>query len=340
MMAALAAVALVAGCNGAPAERAAGPTRDRIGLLLDSLVQERWQRDRDLFVERVSEFGKEVLVRSADGDHDRQVQQAEELLEAGVKVLVVVPHDTRKAAAIVEAAKQRNVPVISYDRLIKDADVDLYVSFDNVKVGEMQAQYLFNRSPKGNYLLIGGAPIDHNAELVREGQMKVLGPAVERGQIRIVGDPWTEDWSPAEAREHTEAALKRTRNNLAAVVASNDGTARGVVEALEQQNVAGKVLVSGQDADLTALRRIVAGTQSMTVYKPLRPLAHMAARAAVDLAEGDPIDAPTTIDNGFKEVPARLLDPITVDKGNLDVTVIRDGFHKREEIFKEAPVTE
>lgn len=309
------------------------PPRLKIGLLMDDVEQERWQRDRDLFVARAKELRAEVLVRAADGDQAMQLKQAEELLKEGVKVLVVVPHDTDQAAAVVEAAKRQNVPVISYDRLIRNADIDLYVSFDNVKVGEMQARYLLDRAPRGNYLLIGGAPTDYNAKLLREGQMKVLTPAIRRRDVRLVGDSWTDNWLASEAQAHTAAALKRAHNNLVAVVASNDVTAGGVVQALDQQGLAGKVLVSGQDAELPAMRRLVAGTQAMTVYKPITPLARTAARAAVDLADGDRVDGTSTVDNGRKSVPAMLLDPISVDKGNLEAIVIADRFHKRDDVF-------
>jgi D-xylose transport system substrate-binding protein len=304
----------------------------RVGLLLDDL-HERWQKDRELFIARAKEIGAETIVRAAEGDHDRQVKLAAELLDAGVKALVVVPHDMEKAVAIVQMAKERKVPVVSYDRLIRNADIDLYASFDNGKVGEMQANYVLSLAPKGNYLLMGGSPTDHNAQLIREGQMKVLAPAVKRGEVRLVGDPWAEGWRADEARRLTEEALTRARGRLAAVLASNDGTAGGVVEALEKRGLAGKVLVTGQDAEVEGLKRIVAGTQSMTVYKPIRSLANLAARNAVRLAEGDEVYTATTVNNGMKQVPAMLLEPIVVDKGNIEYTVISDGFQKREDVF-------
>jgi D-xylose transport system substrate-binding protein len=308
--------------------------RMKLGLLMDDVAQERWQRDRDLFIARAKELRADVLVRSADGDQAKQLQQAEELIKEGAKCLVVVPHDAEKAAAIVELAKKQNVPVISYDRLIRNADVDLYVSFDNVKVGEMQARYLLDRAPRGNYLLIGGAPTDNNAKLLREGQMKVLEPAIKRGDVKIVGDYWADNWEAAPAEKYTEATLKKVRNNLAAVVASNDVTAGGVVRALEKQKLAGKVLVSGQDAELPAVQRLVAGTQAMTVYKRITPLARTAARSAVDFVDGDPVDGTSTVNNGRKDVKALLLDGMTVDKENLEQTVVADGFHKKEDVFK------
>jgi D-xylose transport system substrate-binding protein len=309
----------------------------RIGLSMDTLKEERWQKDRDIFVKRAEELGAEVLVQSADGKDEVQIKQAESLMTQGVDVLVIIPHNADVAATIVDAAKRRNVPVISYDRLIRNSDVDLYISFDNEKVGSMQAQYLVERAPKGNYILIGGASTDNNAQMFRRGQMRVLQPLVDKGDIKIVADQWARDWLAEEALKHTENALTQNNNDVAAVVASNDGTAGGVVEALNTKKLSGKVYVSGQDADLAALQRIVQGTQSMTVYKPVTLLANKAAEAAVALAKKEKVGAPTIVNNGKLDVPSILLEPISVDKTNLDATVIKDGFHKREAVYKNAP---
>lgn len=309
----------------------------RIGLSMDTLKEERWQRDRSLFVERAKELGAEVNVQAANGDDAMQNQQAENLLTQGIDVLVVVPHNGEVAASIVTAAKRQNVPVISYDRLIRNSDVDLYVSFDNVKVGEMQARYLLERAPRGNYVLIGGSPTDNNAQLLREGQMKVLQPAITNGDVKVVSNQWAREWQANEALKHTENALTLSNNDIAAVVASNDGTAGGVVQALEEQKLAGKVLVSGQDADLAGVQRVVAGTQSMTVYKPIKPLAYRAAEAAVALARGEKVETTQTVNNGKKDVPAILLEAITVDKDNVVNTVIRDGYQKMDDVYRNVP---
>jgi D-xylose transport system substrate-binding protein len=321
------------GGSGNAAHPKGGSDKIKVGLLLDSLVEERWQRDRDLFVERVKELGGEAIVKAANRDAALQEQQARELLDQGVKALVIVAADAEKAASIVAAAAEKKVPVISYDRLIRDADVDLYVSFDNVKVGRMQAEYLLNQAPKGNYLLIGGSPTDNNAQLLRQGQMEMLKPAIAAGSVKIVAEGWAENWSEENAKALTEEALKKSRNNLAAIVASNDRTAAGAVEGLTDHKLAGKVYVSGQDAELAAMKRIVAGTQSMTVYKPLRPLARMAAGAAMNMAQGQSEEGVVTVNNGKKDVPARLLEPISVDKETMDRTVIADGYHKRDEVY-------
>ena len=256
---ALAALASTCGGGAQPQQQARRERATlRIGFLLDN-IHERWEKDRELFVARASELGAEVLVRAAEGDHARQVALADELLAAGIKALVIVPHDLEKSAEIVERAKAKGVPVVSYDRLVRNADVDLYVSFDAEKIGALQANYLLTQAPKGAYVLIGGAPTDYNAKLIREGQMRVLEPAIKKGDIRIVADPWAENWEAEAARRLTEEALARARGRVTAVLASNDVTAGGVIAALEAKGLAGKVLVSGQDAELDAVRRIVAG---------------------------------------------------------------------------------
>jgi D-xylose transport system substrate-binding protein len=306
--------------------------KPKIGLLMDAL-DGRWTRDRDLFVERVKELDAEVMVEAAGLDEAKQLEQAESLLARGVQALVVVPHSAEGAAKIVEAAAKRSVPVISYDRLILKADVALYFSYDNRRVGEQQAQQLRNRAPKGAYILLGGAPTDYNAKLVREGQLAALSDAIKRKEITIVADPWTPDWRADAAMQATEAALKKARNQVVAVVASNDTTAGGAIMALEKAGLAGKVVVSGQDANLDAVRRIVAGTQTMTVYKPLRPLARGAASAAVQLAKGEKVEGTSTIDNGFKPVQTLLMTPIAVTKELIDQIIINDKFHTRDQVY-------
>lgn len=307
----------------------------KIGLSLDTLKEERWQHDRDLFVAKAKELGADVLVQAANSNDALQNSQAENLLTQGVNVLVVVPHNGKSAATIVESAHKAGVPVIAYDRLIQDCDLDLYVTLDPTQVGVEQADYAVKHVPKGNYVLIGGAPTDNNAVLVRNGQMSVLKPYIDRGDIKIVADQWATDWLPVEALKIMENALTKNNNKVDAVVVSNDGTAGGVVQALAEQKLAGKVLVTGQDADLAACQRIVQGTQSMTVYKPLALLANKAAELAVALAEKKPItDKTTKLNNGKIDVPSILLPTVQVDKSNLDSTVIADGFQKKEDVYK------
>lgn len=310
--------------------KAPGSKKLVIGLSLDTLKEERWQRDRDLFVERATELGATVDVQVANNDEARQASQCENLLTKGVDVLVVVAHNSESAATIVEAAHKAKVPVIAYDRLIQNCDLDLYVSFDGVRVGRLQAEYAVARVPKGRYLLIAGDPADHNSHLFRQGQLEVLQPLVDRGDIRLVGDQWAADWQPVEALKITENALTRSHNGIDAVVVSNDGLAGGVIQALAEQKLAGQVVVTGQDAELAGCQRILAGTQAMTVYKPLRALARRGAEVALALARGETVpDATEHVPNGFKDVPSVLIMPVSVDAANMDSTIVADGFHTK-----------
>jgi len=314
------------------------PTQFRIGLSMDTLKEERWQKDRDFFVAAAEKLGAKVSVQAANSDDARQIAQCENLLSAGVDIIVIVPHNGKIMTSVVEAAHKQNIKVLAYDRIINDCDLDYYISFDNIRVGELQAQYLVERVPKGNYVLIGGAPTDYNAILFRKGQMNILQPYIDRGDIKIVAEQWAVDWLPINALKHTENALTINQNKIDAIVASNDGTAGGCIQALEEQKLAGKVIVSGQDAELAACQRLLNGAQAMTVYKPIQPLAEKAAAIALKIMQGESIaEVNQIVNNGMKDVPAILLLPIAVDQANLYEIVVKDGFQKLEEVYKNVP---
>ena len=304
---------------------------------MDSLKVERWQTDLERFQKRAGELGAAVLVETAEGDDELQLQQARKLLDSGVKALVLVPHDAEKAVRIVKAAKAKQVPLLCYERLVRDPDVSFFIGVDASAVGYLQAFVISQKAAKGNYVLIGGSPSDSNAKILHDAHMRVLKPMVDRGDIKIVSDTWTKDWDPAEAYAHMSAAIEATKGEIAAVVAANDGTAGGAIQALEDHKLAGKVLVSGQDADLAAIIRILDGTQLMTVYKPLGSQAKLAAEAAVAWAKGDTIKTAAAISIGNKTIPATLLAPVAVTKDNVKQTVIKDGFQNLETIQKSLP---
>jgi D-xylose transport system substrate-binding protein len=311
----------------------------KIGFSMDTLKEERWVRDKQLVEQRAKEIGAEVNVQVANGSDSEQIKQAENMLTQGVDVLIVAPHNGEVAASIVEAAHRQGVPVIAYDRLIKNSDVDLYISHQVLKMGEMQAKYLLdhvNKKP-ANFVIVGGSPTDNNALLLHQGQMNILKPAIERGDVKIVTDEYAKEWQASAALNIVENALTQANNQVDAVVCSNDGTARGAIQALKGQNLAGKVLVSGQDADLASLRLIAAGEQTMTIYKSIQPLAFGAVDAAVKFARGEQVATSDTIDNGFKQVPAILLAPVAVDRNNLIDTVVKDGYHTLEAICETLP---
>lgn len=307
----------------------------KIGFAIENVKGERWQTDLDEFQRRAQELGASVVTRDARGDDDVQLGQVQELLENGIDVLVFLPHDTAKAAPIVEAAHLRNVPVVSYDRLAS-APVDLYVGFDLFSVGMLQAESLVEKAPRGNYLLLGGSRLDGNSKIVRAGQMKVLQPLIDRGAIRVIADIWVPEWSGTQAYLLVSEKLGHLDVPLTAIVASNDSIAGGAIQALEDSKLAGKVLVSGQDADLAAVERLFEGTQLMTVYKPVGKEARTAADAAVKLARHENIEG-KPVANGDRTTKAVLLTPIAVTAQNAKDTVFKDGFQKIEVVRQGLP---
>jgi D-xylose transport system substrate-binding protein len=335
-------IGLVLSRGGVDPAKASSPTKGAvvIGLSLDTLKEARWQADRDLFVGRASELGATVLVQSANSEDTRQMQDVTALISRGVKVLVIVPHDATTMAKAVDAAHKANIPVMAYDRLIRDCDLDLYMSFDAIHVGELQAKYLLEHLPtpgKGRIVRVYGAPSDNNAKLFKEGQDAVLKPYIERGDIKVVHEDWAEDWKPENGKKIVNAAITNLGGKFDAVLATNDGTAGGAIQALTEEGLSGKILVTGQDAELAAVQRIAAGTQTMTIYKPLKKLALAAAETAVKMATGGVIVARSSTPNGKIDVPSVLADVIPVDKGNLVESIVKDGFHSYDDVFRGVP---
>lgn len=304
-----------------------------IGFSLSTLREERWLKDQHFFMQRAKELGAFVNFEFANNESGLQMRQAENLILQGVNVLVVVPKDGNEANKIVEMAHEAGIKVIAYDRLIRNCNLDAYLSFDNVAVGELQAQGILKQVDRGDFAYIGGSPADNNAYLVKKGAMHVLKPYIASKAIRIVLDKFTNDWRPDEAYKSVKSYLAQGEG-IDAIVCANDGTAGGAIQALKEFGMDGKVAVSGQDAELSACRRIVSGTQSVTVYKPIKSLAFKAAEVAVALAKGDDIHFNSSIDNGFKNVPAYLLSPVMVTKKNMQETVIKNRFHRHTDIYQ------
>jgi len=331
MKKALSAMAVAVTMLFASGAASADAKNPKIGFSIDDLRLERWARDRDYFVAAATTMGAKVFVQSADASEQKQLAQIENLISRGVDVLVIVPYNATVLTNAIREAKKANIKVVSYDRLALNADLDAYISFDNKAVGEMQARGVVAQKPKGNYYLLGGAPTDNNAKMLREGQMVVLQPLVDKGDIKIVGKQWVKDWSPAEAMSIIENALTANNNKIDAIVASNDATAGGAIQALSAQKLSGKVPVSGQDADLAAVRRVMAGSQAMTVYKPLKLIASEAAKLAVQLVRNEKPAFNAQYDNGFKQVNTLLLKPTPLTKENIDI-LVKDGFYTSAQI--------
>ncbi|MEP7213278.1 MAG: substrate-binding domain-containing protein [Acidobacteriota bacterium] len=314
--------------------------RLKIGFAMDTLKEERWQRDHDAFEAYCKKVNVDCVITVADNKADKQANDVDNLLTQGIDALVIAPHDATQAASMVEKAKAQGVPVISYDRLINSDKIDLYVSHQVPVIGRKIAEYALQHAPEGNYVMVYGAGTDNNAVIMKKEQLDVLKPAIDSGKIKIVADQFITDWKPEEALKMAENALTQNNDNIKAFVVSNDGMAGGVVSALEKKGLAGKILVTGQDAQLDALQRIAEGTQTMTVYKPIIPLASAAVDAAIKLAKGETLtSSPFNTPDG-KQVKATLLEVTVVDKANLMDTVIKDGYVKYEDVYKNVPAAE
>lgn len=325
--------------TGSNAKKAVDPNKKiKIGFSMATVKEERWQRDHDAFEARCRQVNVECVIPVADNNTDRQANDVDNLLTQGVDALVIAPQDATQAASMVDKAKAQGVPVVSYDRLINSEKIDLYISHQVPVIGRKIAEYALEHAPKGKYIMVYGANTDNNAHIMKKEQLAVLQPAVDRGDIKIVGEQFIPDWKKELAQNFVENQLTQNNDDIQAIVVSNDGMAGGVIQALERRHLIGKVIVTGQDAQIDALQSIAEGKQSMTVYKPIIPLANQAVDAAIKLAKGEPL-ATTPFHNDVinKDIPAILLEVTVVDKSNLMDTVIKDGYAKYEDVYKNVP---
>lgn len=328
--------------NGQPGHAQKDPNRKiKIGFAMATVKEERWQRDRDAFEASCAKANVECAITVADNNSSRQANDVDNLLTQGVDVLVIAPQDATDAVSMVDKAKKQGVPVISYDRLINSDKIDLYISHQVPVIGRKMAEYALAKVPKGKYVMVYGASTDNNAHIMMKEQMAVLQPAVDRKEIEIVANTFIPDWKNDLALNFAENSLTKENDDIQAFVVSNDGMAGGVVQALAARNLTGKVVVTGQDAGLEALQNIAEGKQSMTIYKSIVDLASQAVDAAIKLAKGEKLTAtPFTNDSIKKDVPAILLEVTVVDKANLVETVVKDGYAKFEDIYKNVPESE
>ncbi|SKB56712.1 D-xylose transport system substrate-binding protein [Lachnospiraceae bacterium] len=310
-------------------EEASASERIQIGVTFDSFINERWLRDRDVFVSRARELGADVNVQNANGDVKEQIDQIGYFIDKKVDVIMIVAVDSASLGDVVKKAHDHNIRVISYDRLVTDSGTDLYVSFDNEAVGKLMANSIIDSLPHGGRILkITGPEKDHNVSLVNEGFDKRI-----RGhQISIVDDFAAPFWKSEEAYDYLNAHEEDMRG-VQAIMCGNDALAGGVIQFLAENRMAGHVIVTGQDADLDACQRIAEGTQAMTVYKPIEELAGKAAECAVKIAKGEEIEDSLTISDGTYDVPYVRLEPQSVNRDNLDSVIIDSGFHMREDVY-------
>ncbi len=304
----------------------------RLGFSLGTLKEERWLRDRDILLAKAKESGAEIYVQNANNDDNDQLNQVKYLLSKQIDVLIIVPNDLEKASEAVRLAQKNGVKVISYDRLVMNANVDLYLSFDNFAVGRLMAQELANAQPDGNYVILNGALNDNNARQIKQGYESILNESVKNGKIKLLSEVWAQNWLAETGYKSVDELLQK-QHNIDAVLAGNDSLAGAAIEALAEYRLAGKVKVVGQDADLAACQRVVEGTQLMTVYKPIDKLAELTVNMAIKLARGENINIDSRVSDGTYTVPYQFIQPIAVTKENMAATVIKDGFQNQADVY-------
>lgn len=304
-----------------------------VGVSWSNFQEERWKTDEKAIKDQLAKLGGNYISADAASSPEKQLADIDGLIAKGAKVLIILAMDKDAIVPALAKAKAKNIPVVAYDRLIESPEV-FYITFDNKEVGRMQARAVLAAKPKGNYAMIKGSPIDPNSNFLREGQQEVLDAAIKKGDIKIVGEEYTDGWKPENAQKNMEQILTKNNNKVDAVVASNDGMAGGVVAALAARGIKG-VPVSGQDGDHGALNRVALGTQTVSVWKDSRDLGREAATAAVALANGKKVDGAITFNGGEKKVAmqAMLLKPIPVTQANLD-TVIKGGWISKDAACK------
>ena len=308
-------------------------TAQVVGVSWSNFQEERWKTDEKAIKDQLTKLGGSYISADAAGSPEKQLADIDGLIAKGAKALIILAMDKDAIVPALAKAKAKGIPVVAYDRLIESPEV-FYITFDNKEVGRMQARAVLAAKPRGNYAMVKGSPMDPNSNFLREGQGEVLAEAIKKGDIKIVGEEYTDGWKPENAQKNMEQILTKNSNKVDAVVASNDGMAGGVVAALSARGLKG-VPVSGQDGDHGALNRVALGTQTVSVWKDSRDLGREAATAAMSLAGGKKVAGATPFNGGEKKVAmqAMLLKPIPVTADKLDL-VIKGGWISKDAACK------
>lgn len=324
-------LAMLSGCASSSADSANTSSNKEdgieIGLCFDSFVIERWEKDRDVFVDTASSLGATVNVQNANGDVDKQIEQITYLIDKGVDCLVIIPVDGEALTDVIKTAKEKDIAVVCYDRIIPNSDTDLYISFDNNMVGKMLGESLADSGAK-SVVMICGPLTDGNVPMVNDGFYSVMN----ENDIEILDTYYCEGWKAELGGAYVYDNLD-TIKQADAIMCGNDDVATSVIRALAVCQLAGVKPVVGQDADLPACQHIVEGTQLMTVFKPVSKLAEQAAQLSVQLASGDDIDVDSTISDGQYEIPYVATEPVAVTRDNIDEVIIDSGFHSKEDVY-------
>jgi D-xylose transport system substrate-binding protein len=305
----------------------------KVGLLLHDM-EGRWFTDIEFLKKDAANAGLELVIKVAGGDENKQLHQAEELVNEGVGVLLVVPVNQNTAAGIVRTAHKSHIPVIAYDRIIVNSDLDYLISYDYKQIGQMLAKYSYNKVPEGNYVMLWGDASDNNAQLMRKGEEEFLKPYVDRGDITLIYRSYTEEWSNTIAAQTMQKVVDYSGKRIDVVIAGNDNIGLAALQVIKQSGISYPTLITGQDATLEACKSIINGGMTMSIYKSTNQLASEAIQLAKDILQGKKIEkAKDVVNNNRKDVPAIFLKPVIIDKDNVFNVVINDGLYTKDELL-------
>jgi D-xylose transport system substrate-binding protein len=316
----------------------AGSTRPVIGFSIATatFIVERWNKDLKVFTGAAQELGADVIVQLSAGGIREQIAQINYMVNQNIDLLVVIAHDTEAIAGAVRQVRDAGIPIIAYDRMIQGVPIDAYVSFDSQEVGRAFGRALQGAVPRGRYLVVNGSLHDFNSFEISRGLHEILDPHINAGAITLVKEIWLEEWSFDEALEKIGAIFDEG-TDYDAIACGNDAIASAAIQLLSERRIAGKAAVVGQDAELISCQRIVEGIQLMSVYKPIGKLAPRAARLALAIIRKENTTPDLLLDNGSGAmIPSYIEKPVAVFAENIDV-VIRDGFHSREDVYRNVP---
>lgn len=321
------AVTLLMGCNSVHSDLT-------VGFLMPDGDGSRWPTDLKYLQEAADKYNATVISKNADNDENIQIKHATEVLEAGIDVLIVVSVNANTAAAIVREAHNYNVPVIAYDRLVKNSDLDYYITFEGAQIAKLMVDHAIAKVPRGNYVMLWGDPGDVNAISIMNAQNEYLEPHIKSGAVNLIYKGFIDNWTAENAYHTMTRVLTMTDQKIDVVLTSYDGLARGALQAIKEHPSHDVKVLTGQDAEIEALKAMLNDDLSLTVYKSIKTLAGSAMDLAAKLAKGEKIDeAKSTVNNGRKEVPSIMLQPQPVEKNTIRSTVIADGYYTEEQVF-------
>lgn len=311
----------------------------RVGFSVatDTFIIERWNKDIRIFTSEMASRGAEVLLQLSAGGSEAQIKQIEFLVSQGIDALVVIPHDSDLLSGVIQQVIEKGIPVVAYDRMVNGVPLSAYVSFDNVQVGRLMAESLVAVRPVGNYFIVNGSLHDSNSFEVNRGIYSVIQPHIQAGRIEVKKEIWLDEWSFDEALQKVGNTFEHS-TDFVAITSGNDQIAEAILQLLAERRLAGKIPVTGQDAELSACQHIVEGIQLMTVYKPINKLASLAADVTIKLVRREPLLPDTYVSNGStREIPYFKQEVYAVTKDNMGETVIKDGFHSEQDIYRNQP---